>query len=251
MKIVVSGCNGKMGNCVVELVKKSIAHEVAAGIDKNTNSDNSFPVYYSIEQLGIKADVIIDFSHPSALDPILGYCERTLTPAVICTTGLSDEQFGKIKETSEKVAIFYSRNMSLGINLVANLAKKSTKFLGKNFDIEIIEKHHNQKIDAPSGTALMIAEEISEVSEESPQYIFDRTSERKPRSKNEIGIHSVRGGSICGDHEIIFAGKNEVITISHHAQSREVFAEGALRAAEFLYNKPSGLYTMQDMLDSK
>ncbi len=251
MKIIVSGCNGKMGKSVVELANKSQVHEIVAGIDKNTESDGLFPIYHSIENLGIEADVLIDFSHPSALNSILEYCIKNNIPAVICTTGLSENQIINLKEASKQIPIFYSRNMSLGINLLINLARKATEFLGENFDIEIVEKHHNQKIDAPSGTALMIAEEISENLEEKPQYIYDRTQNRNSRDKNEIGIHSIRAGSICGDHEVIFAGKNEIITISHHAQSREVFADGALRAAEFLINRDAGLYDMKDMISNK
>lgn len=251
MKIIVSGCNGKMGKSVVELVSKSQEHEIVAGIDKNTESDGLFPIYHSIENLGIRADVLIDFSHPSALSSVLEYCKRNKIPAVICTTGLSENQITELKESSKQIPIFYSRNMSLGINLLINLARKATEFLGENFDIEIVEKHHNQKIDAPSGTALMIAEEISESLEEKPEYTYDRTQKRKSRNKNEIGIHSIRAGSICGDHEVIFAGKNEIVTISHHAQSREVFADGALRAAEFLINCDTGLYDMKDMISNK
>lgn len=252
MKIIVSGCNGKMGKSVVKLVNKSSTHEIVAGIDKNTESEGLFPIYHSIENLGMSsADILIDLSHPSALRSILEYCKKNSIPAVICTTGFSKDQVSEIREASQQIPIFYSRNMSLGINLLINLVRKATKFLGGNFDIEIVEKHHNQKIDAPSGTALMIAEEISNSLKEKPEYVYDRTKCRKPRDKNEIGIHSIRAGSICGDHEVIFSGENEIVTISHHAQSREVFADGALKAAEFLITRDAGLYDMKDMISNE
>ena len=248
MKIIICGCNGKMGKAVVESVEKFENSVVVAGVDINHSESNEFPVFESIEKVNLSADVIIDFSHPSALSSILEYSEKNKIPAVICTTGLSGDQIEDIKKVAHEVPIFYSRNMSLGINLLLELAKTATKVLGENFDIEIIEKHHNQKIDAPSGTAMMIAEEISETLNNNTRYVFDRTQRRSPRSKNEIGIHSVRGGSIPGEHEIIFAGKDEIITLSHHAGSRNIFALGALHAAKFIYTQSPGLYSMKDMI---
>lgn len=239
-----------MGKCLAKLINKSEDMNVVAGVDKFAAENQSFPTFESIEKVNVKADVLIDFSHPSALHGILNYCEKENIPAVICTTGFSEKDVDDIRKTSEKIPIFYSGNMSLGINLLLTLAKKATEFLGSDFDIEIIEKHHNQKIDAPSGTALMIAKKISSVRENS-FYKFDRTNQREKRSKNEIGIHCVRGGSICGDHEVMFAGENEIVTLSHHAQSRDIFASGALKAAEFLAGKPAGLYSMEDMVCSK
>lgn len=248
MKIIVFGCNGKMGQTVLEMSKNYPSCEVIAGVDISSEHSCDFPVFSSPDKITVKADIIIDFSHPSMLEPLLNYCMETCTPAVICTTGLSDTQVDQIKKASEIIPIFYSRNMSLGVNLLLELACEATKFLGSGFDIEIIEKHHNQKIDAPSGTALMIAEEVSEYMSEKPNYVYDRTKVRKPRSSNEIGIHCVRGGNICGDHEIIFAGKDETITLSHHASSRDIFANGALRAALFLISRNPGLYTMKNMI---
>ncbi len=248
MKVIISGCNGKMGTSLVETIKKYPQHQLIAGVDKKIIKESKFPVYSSLNEVEDAADVLIDFSHPSALEPMLEHCLKTQTPTVICTTGLSEKQVLKIKSASKKIAIFYSRNMSLGINVLINLVQKATQLLGDRFDIEIIEKHHNQKIDAPSGTALMIAEKISQSLTTAPKYVFDRTKNRSPRSIRELGIHSIRGGSICGDHEIIFAGKNEILTISHHAQSRDVFSEGAIKAAEFICGKPAGLYSMEDML---
>ena len=250
MNVIICGLCGKMGRCLVKLISSSENSKVVAGIDKFPCNEFDFPVFTSLEEANVKADVIIEFSHPSALSQILSYCEKTKTPAVICTTGFSQEEVKEIKKASEKTAIFYSRNMSLGINLILTLAKKAASFLGNGFDIEITEKHHNQKIDAPSGTALMIAEEIKRVKTDG-ELIFDRTKRREKRKPSEIGMHCVRGGSICGDHEVMFAGENEIITISHHAQSREVFASGAIKAAEFMVGKSAGLYSMEDMLLAK
>lgn len=251
MKIIICGCNGKMGKAIVKATQNYNDCEIAAGVDKIVDSQASFPTYTSIENIKEKADVIIDFSHPSALDSILNYSKKTNTPAVLCTTGFNNEQVEKIKNASKTMPVFYSRNMSLGINLLIELAKKTTEILEKDFDIEIIEKHHNQKIDAPSGTALMIAEGISQTCESKKNFIYDRSSTRKAREKSEIGIHSLRGGTIPGDHEVIFAGNKEIITISHHAESRDIFANGALKAAYFLKDKPKGFYTMKDVIHNQ
>ena len=182
---------------------------------------------------------------------MLAYALENSVPCVICTTGYSQEQVAKIKAASEKTAVFYSGNMSLGINLLIELAKQATKVLGDSFDIEIVEKHHNLKVDAPSGTALMIADAVSDTLEKEPQYVYDRHSYRKKRSKNEIGIHSVRGGTIVGEHEVIFAGHDEVVTVTHQAQSKQVFAVGAVNAALFLSSQGAGMYQMSDLLADK
>lgn len=240
-----------MGKAIIKATQNYNDCEITAGVDKIIDSQASFPIYNSINDVKEKAEVIIDFSHPSALDSILDYSKKTNTPAVLCTTGFSNEQVEQIKKISKTMPVFYSRNMSLGINLLIELAKKATEILERDFDIEIIEKHHNQKIDAPSGTALMIAEEISQTCENKKNFIYDRSSIRKARGKNEIGIHSLRGGTIPGDHEVIFAGNKEVITISHHAESRDIFANGALKAAYFIKDKPAGFYTMKDVINNQ
>lgn len=248
MKIIICGYCGKMGQAVRKAAKNDPECEVVAGVDINSFENAEIPVYKNINEVKETADVVIDFSNPSALNGLIDYCKSTKTPAVICTTGLSSEQIEKIKEASEVLPIFYSRNMSLGVNLLAELSKITAKILGGDFDIEIIEKHHNQKIDAPSGTALMLAEEISSEIPSDVDYVFDRTKTRKPRSKNEIGIHSVRGGSIVGDHEVVFAGNKEIVSLAHHAESREIFANGAIKAAKFLMSGEIGFYTMKDMI---
>ncbi len=252
MKIIINGCNGKMGQAVEKSATAFGNCEVVAGVDLYGTPSSPFPVFKNLKEISDeitqKIDVLIDFSNPSALDDILEYVEKVKIPAVICTTGFTDSQVEKIRDVSKYVPIFYSRNMSLGINLLLELSRKATKILGNDFDIEIIEKHHNQKIDAPSGTALMIAEEISSTMEDKPHYIFDRSKTKEKRTKNEIGIHSVRGGTIPGDHEVIFAGEKEIITLSHHAQSREIFANGAIKAAKYLVNQNPGFYTMKDII---
>lgn len=250
MKIIICGCCGKMGKCLVELINKSENDEVVAGIDSNLSKKFDFPIFKNTENLNIDADAIIDFSNPLALNEVIKLSKNKNIPAVICTTGFSENQISEIKKLSEHVAVFYSRNMSIGVNLLLNLAKKATEFLNDDFDIEIIEKHHNQKIDAPSGTALMIAEKIKEVKKDS-EFVFDRTKSREKRKKSEIGIHCIRAGTICGEHEVLFAGENEILSITHKAQSRTIFASGAIKAAKFIVSKPAGLYDMQDLLFEK
>lgn len=248
--IILNGCNGKMGGVITELVSHDDECKIVAGFDINNYIKQDYPVYTDISKCTQKADVIIDFSHPSALDGLLKYALDTKTPIVVATTGLSEEQKNSVIKASEQIPVFMTANMSIGINLLIYLAKKATKLLGDDFDIEIIEKHHNQKIDAPSGTALAIADEISTVMNNPPQYIYDRHTKRTKRSKNEIGLHSVRGGTIVGEHEVIFAGHNEVISLSHSAQSKEVFAAGAIKAAKFLKGKQNGCYSMTDLVNS-
>ncbi len=252
VNIAIVGCNGKMGYYVAQAVINNSECNAMFGVDKFGDNKYDFPVYRSFSEIKEVPDVIIDFSNPSTIDDgMIDYAVENSVACVICTTGHSQEQLDKIDSASEKIAVFRSGNMSLGINTLIELAKSATKVLGKEFDIEIVEKHHNLKIDAPSGTALMIADGISETLENEPQYVYDRYSYRKKRSDNEIGIHSVRGGTIVGEHEVIFAGHDEVITISHQAQSKEVFAVGSVNAAVFLAGKKAGKYNMKDLLSSK
>lgn len=250
VNVAIVGCNGKMGHFVSEAVSADSECKAAFGVDAFGENKYDFAVYKSFDEAEEKPDVIIDFSNPAALDGMLGYALQNGVPCVICTTGYSPEQVEKIKAASEKIAVFYSGNMSLGINMLIELSKRAAKVLGGSFDIEIVEKHHNLKLDAPSGTALMIADGISEALSQEPQYVYDRHTYRKKRSKNEIGIHSVRGGTIVGEHEVIFAGHDEVVTISHQAQSKEVFATGSVNAAKFLVNCSAGMYSMSDLLSN-
>lgn len=251
VSIALVGCNGRMGKAVSEAVAARNDCKILFGADPFGTSAYEYTVYKSLMESEAKADVIIDFSNPALLDDILEYAVKYNTPCVICTTGYSADEINKINKTSEKVAVFRSGNMSLGINLLIELSKETAKLLGNDFDIEIIEKHHNQKLDAPSGTALMLADGISEVLEEEPQYVYDRHSYRKKRAKNEIGIHAVRGGTIVGEHEVVFAGHDEVVSLTHQAQSREVFAVGAVNAAIYLASQGAGMYNMSNLLSSK
>lgn len=251
VKLAIVGCNGKMGNFVADAILKRENCTVMFGVDAYGDCKFDYTLYRSFSDVKEVPDAIIDFSNPAILDDMLSFAVDNGVPCVICTTGFSPEQVEKIKAASEKIAIFYSGNMSLGINLLIEIAKKATAVLGNDFDIEIIEKHHNQKLDAPSGTALMIADGISETLENEPQYVYDRHSYRKKRSKNEIGIHAVRGGTIVGEHEVIFAGKDEVVSLTHQAHSKEVFAVGAVNAGIFLADKNAGMYDMGDLLSSK
>lgn len=247
-KIILCGANGKMGHVIQSVVAGRDDCEIVAGVDINTES-NGFPVYSTFGEIKETADVIIDFSNPALLDSMLAFSEDKKIPVVIATTGYDDKQKKQIEKASEKCAVFFTYNMSMGINLLANLAKKATEVLGSDFDIEIVEKHHNQKIDAPSGTALMLADAICEEIDEPVKYEYDRHSKREKRTKNEIGMHSVRGGTIVGEHEIIFAGRDEIITLSHSARSKEIFAVGAVNAAVFMSGKDSGMYSMKDLID--
>ncbi|MCD8094640.1 MAG: 4-hydroxy-tetrahydrodipicolinate reductase [Ruminococcus sp.] len=246
--IAICGASGKMGRVIAEIISSRNDCTVCAGIDKINDSYADFPIALSPEQLTMKPDVIIDFSHPSTLNGLLDYCLTNGVPLVIATTGYTDEQILKIKKAAEAVPVFFTFNMSLGINLLAELAKKAASVLEGQFDIEIVEKHHNQKIDAPSGTAIMLANEINDTLEQKCSLVYDRHSVRAKRSKDEIGMHSIRGGTIVGEHEIIFAGKDEVITLKHEAHSKSVFAVGSVNAALFLKDKTAGLYSMSDLL---
>lgn len=248
-KIILCGCGGKMGAAVQNFVNQREDCSIVAGVDINGKGDFPFPVYTAIDQVQEQAQVVVDFSHPSALSSILEYCRNHPgTAAVLCTTGYSPEQTQEIQEAAKELPLFYSRNMSLGVNLLIELAKKAEAVLGDAFDVEIVEMHHNQKIDAPSGTALMIADAINEVRDNSMQYVYDRHSQRKKREKRELGLHSVRGGTIVGEHQVIFAGQSEVLTLSHSAQSKELFASGAVNAAVFMASKEPGLYDMSHLI---
>ena len=247
-RIILSGCNGKMGRNIVAQIREREDCVEVAGIDRNPISSDGFPVFTSPSECAVEADVLIDFSHPSILEGLLGYVVERHLPAVIATTGFSPDQIEAIHAASQTVPIFFTANMSLGVNLLVELAKKAAKTLGGKFDIEIIEKHHNQKLDAPSGTALMLADAISSVLPEPSHYIYDRHAVRKKREKNEIGIHAVRGGTIVGEHEILFAGQDEMLSLSHTALNKGVFAAGAINAALFLCDKQEGLYHMGDLL---
>ena len=246
--VILHGCNGRMGQMLSELISKDEEMKVVAGIEPSGEAKNDYPVYKSFDELKETADVIIDFSTASAIDSLLDYCEKTHTPLVLCSTGLSEAQLGRVERLAKVSAVLVSANMSLGINVLLKLLKNVTKTLyGNGFDIEIVEKHHNQKLDAPSGTALALAdvmkEELDDIS-----YNLDRSKERKKRERNEIGISAVRGGTIVGEHEVIFAGTDEVIEIKHTAYSRAIFAKGAISAAKFLKGKSAGKYNMSDVI---
>ena len=249
-KIIMNGCNGKMGQVITRLVSEDNECEIVAGFDVNDSIENTYPVFTNPDEFTGDADVIIDFSHPSALTTVLNYCKKRKLPVILATTGYTDEQKKEFTEASKEIPVFFSANMSLGINLIIALAKKATKLLEGNFDIEIVERHHNQKIDAPSGTALAIADAIDETLSYPAEYVYDRHAVRRKRKPTEIGIHAVRGGTIVGDHEVIFAGTDEVIELKHSAHSKEVFAVGAIKAAKFMSDKPAGMYNMNDLIST-
>lgn len=245
-EIILCGCQGQMGKTITQLVSERNDVKIVAGVDIKNDFSNDYPVYSSINDVKEKADVIIDFSHPSLLENILSFSINNNIPAVIATTGNNDNDISNIKKASEKVAIFFTYNMSLGINLITELAKKAQSILSDQFDIEISEKHHNKKIDAPSGTAIMIANELN--SDNEYEIICDRYSTRKARGKKEIGISSIRGGTIVGEHSVIFAGTDEIIELKHTAYSKKIFAVGAINAAIWLKNKEAGIYNMKDII---
>lgn len=251
-KIIIHGIGGMMGKTVQKVVNETQNCEVVAGIDPYfSGGENEFPIFTSLDDINVDCDCIIDFSTASAIDALLDYCEKTNTPLVLCTTGLSSEIKEKVKETSKKVAILNSANMSLGINLIASILDKISPLLySSNFDIEIIEKHHNKKLDAPSGTALLLANAINDSLDDTLKLNYDRSASFEKRDKNEIGIHAVRGGTIVGEHSVIYAGLDEIIEIKHEAHSKEVFAVGAVNAAKFLKSKDYGLYNMSDLMNA-
>ena len=248
-KIIISGCNGHMGRVVAALCAEDPQVEVVAGFDVKATEDGAFPVYSSPALFSGQADAVIDFSSPAALDGLLAFGRSTHTPLVLATTGYSPEQVAQINAAAGEVPIFRSGNMSLGINVLLELVKKAASILGSSCDIEIVERHHRRKVDAPSGTALMIADAAAEGCGHETEYVYDRHSVSHPREKKEIGISSVRGGTIVGEHEIIFAGHDEIMEIKHTAMSREVFAQGAVAAAKFMAaTKEPGLYDMSHLV---
>ena len=249
VRAIMHGCNGHMGRVVTDICSKDDNIEIVAGIDPFTEVYNDYPVFESLDKCDIDADVIIDFSNAKSESALIEYCVKNTIPVVLCTTGLSDEQLRDVKNASDKVAVLKSANMSLGINTLMDLVKKAANvFVEAGYDIEIVEKHHNRKVDAPSGTAIALADSINEEYDNSYEYVYDRSTRREKRSDKEIGISAVRGGTIVGDHDVIFAGMDEVITLSHRAYSRSVFAKGAVEAAKFLAGKPAGLYEMKDVI---
>lgn len=247
--IAICGANGKMGKVIYNIVKDRDDCKVVGGIDIFTEKYADFDIYSTPFDLPTKPDVIIDYSNPASLKDLLSYAKMNNVPLVLATTGYNDEQIEKIHSASTQIPIFFTFNMSLGINLLVELAKKATAVLSNDFDIEIIEKHHNQKIDAPSGTAIMLANAINEQAENKYHYIYDRHTKRQKRDSKEIGIHTIRGGTIVGEHDVVFAGRDEVITLSHSAASKEVFAVGSINAAIFIKDKPAGLYEMKNLIE--
>ena len=248
-RIIMNGCNGAMGQTITKIVAEDTDAVIVAGIDPFDGKENEYPVFKSLAECDVDADVIIDFSATAAVDALLEQAVLKKLPVVLCTTGLSKEQLEKVQEASKHVAIFKSANMSLGINMLLKLVQEAAKVLAEaDFDIEIVEKHHNKKVDAPSGTALALADSINEALENVYEYKYDRSQERKKRDKYEIGISAVRGGSIVGEHEVIFAGQDEVIEFKHTAYSKAVFAKGAVEAAKYLAGKPAGHYEMRDVI---
>ena len=248
-KMIMHGCNGRMGHMIIDLVKEDANIEVVAGVDAFGESSYDFPVFKSLADCDVEADVIVDFSSAAAVDGLLEHCVSKKVPVVLCSTGLSPEQLDKVKEASKSVAVLKSANMSYGVNALLKVLKEvSPLFAEAGFDIEIVEKHHNQKLDAPSGTAIALADAINDAFDEKYDYVYDRSSRREKRPKKEIGISAVRGGTIVGDHDVIFAGHDEVVTFSHRAYSRAVFGKGAIEAAKFLAGKAAGMYDMADVL---
>lgn len=248
-RAIMNGCNGKMGQCITGICAQDPDIEIVAGIDTYDGIKNDYPIFASLKECTVDADVIIDFSNAKAVDALLAYGVEKQIPIVLCTTGLSEQQLADVEKAYEKVAILKSANMSLGINTLMELLKKAAQvFAPAGFDMEIVEKHHNQKLDAPSGTALALADAMNEAMDNTYSYKLDRSSERKKRDAKEIGIQAVRGGSIVGEHEVIFAGTDEVIEFKHTAYSKAIFGKGAVEATKFLKGKPAGMYDMHDVI---
>lgn len=247
--IILHGCGGKMGQVVASIAENDPACQIVAGIDARAINAN-YPVFTDIESCNVEADAIIDFSTATAVPSLLSFAKERQIPVVVCTTGLSEETMKLLEDSSKDVAVLKSANMSVGVNLLMNLVQKAAQMLAdSNFDIEIIEKHHNQKIDAPSGTALALADSINEAMDHQYTYVYDRSQSREKREKNELGIHAMRGGTIVGEHDVIFAGKDEIIELNHTAMSKEIFAVGAIKAAKYLKGKPAGFYTMKHVME--
>lgn len=248
INVILNGCNGAMGHVISQMTADDDAITIVAGVDINTEAHYGYPVFKSLKECPA-ANVVIDFSIAKVTDGVLDFCERTKTPVVLCTTGLSEAQLKRVAEVSKSTAVLRSANMSLGVNLLLKMIREAAGVLAEaGFDIEILEKHHNRKLDAPSGTALALAESINESLNNEYHYRLDRSSERVKRDKKEIGIQAVRGGNIVGEHDVIFAGQDEVITFRHTAYSRAIFAKGAVQAAKFLAGKPAGMYGMADVI---
>ncbi|MCR5580351.1 MAG: 4-hydroxy-tetrahydrodipicolinate reductase [Pseudobutyrivibrio sp.] len=251
-RVVMHGCNGHMGRVITDLCKADDEAVIVAGVDKYHGIDNDYPVFDCMSEITVDYDVVIDFSNAAGVDELLDCCEAKNKPVVLCTTGLSEETLAHVDRACQRIAVLRSANMSLGINTLFDLCKKATQiFADAGFDIEIVEKHHNQKLDAPSGTALALADACNEALDEKYEYCYGRADRREKRPTNEIGISAVRGGNIVGEHEVIFAGLDEVITIKHTAYSKSVFAKGAVEAAKFLAGQPAGLYDMKQVIADK
>lgn len=251
IKMIMHGCNGAMGQVISGIAAEEKKIEIVAGIDPSMTKENSYPVFSSLESCDVKADVIVDFTSAKAVEGLLQYSIEKHIPVVLCTTGLSEDQVKLVEDASKQVAVLRSANMSLGVNLLMKLIKDAALVLaGAGFDIEILEKHHNKKLDSPSGTALALADSINEAMDQEFHYVYDRSQVRKARDKKEIGISAVRGGTIVGEHDVIFAGTDEVVTFQHTAYSKAIFAQGAVSAAKFLAGKKPGLYTMKDVIES-
>lgn len=249
VKMIMHGCNGRMGQMITSIVANDPDIEIVAGVDIYTEKKNDYPVYASMTEVDVEAEVVVDFGNAAAVDGLIDACIAKKLPLVLCTTGLSEEQLAKVKSASEQIPMFKSANMSLGINLLQKILKANAAVLAEaGFDIEIVEKHHKMKLDAPSGTALALADSVNDGLKERKDYVFDRSQRRQLRPDTEIGISAVRGGTIVGDHDVIFAGQDEVVTFSHVAYSRAVFAKGAIEAAKFLAGKPCGMYDMSDVI---
>ena len=249
VKVIMHGCNGKMGQVITGIIAEDADVEIVAGVDASNHIQNTYPVFSNIADCNVEADVVIDFCAAAAVDGLLNYCVEKKLPCVLCTTGLSEAQIAAVEEASKKTAILRSANMSLGVNMLLKILKEAAGILAPaGFDIEIVEKHHNQKVDAPSGTALALADSINEEFNNEYDYVYDRSQVREKRNSKEIGISSVRGGTIVGDHDVIFAGEDEVVTFSHRAYSRAVFAKGSVVAAKYMKGKGAGLYDMADVL---
>lgn len=249
VKILMHGCNGRMGQVITGLVKEDENATITAGVDVYDGIKNDYPVFSKLQDVNVDFDVIIDFSTASVIDGLLDYCEAVKKPVVLCTTGLSEEQIKKAKKVSETVAVLRSANMSIGVNVIMKLLREAVaKLAPEGFDVEIVEKHHNQKLDAPSGTAIALADVMNDEMGGCYEYIYDRSQARKKRDKKELGISSVRGGNIVGEHDVIFAGTDEVITISHSAHSKAIFAKGSIAAAKYIFDKKPGMYDMSDVM---
>ena len=251
IRIILIGCNGRMGQAMTARIKEEDNMDIVAGMDMDQDAVNGYPVHGNFYAITETADVVVDFSHMSLTPALLEFCLEKKLPLVLCTTGIAGELEDKVIEAAKEIPLFRSFNMSLGVSLLQALVRQAARVLGNTYDIEIIEKHHNKKVDAPSGTAIMIAQAAASALTFEPQHTYDRTKEHKQRERHEIGVHSIRGGTIVGEHEAMFIGPYEVLTISHSAESRDLFANGAIKAIEFLLDDPQpGLYNMDDLVQS-